>query len=180
VLISIVYFALGFQGGLPAFGIELANLVVVAICAVSLGLLLSTVVDSSEAAMALTPIALIPQVVLGGLIVPMSTNPMLKIAMYIVPARWGFQGAVSQERMAVENNAAWLMDLKNPSLTAPDKFVMAGKFHCATAQLASEDYTGAWGFGQYEQVWLSLVVLGGMTVVTLFLLLVALRRRDPV
>ena len=30
--------------------------------------------------MALTPIALIPQVVLGGLMVPMTTNPMLKSA----------------------------------------------------------------------------------------------------
>ena len=46
--------------------------------------------------MALTPIALIPQVVLGGLMVPMTTNPNLKPLMYIMPARWGFEGAIAQ------------------------------------------------------------------------------------
>ena len=60
--------------------------------ATPLGLLLSTVVASAEAAMALTPIALIPQVVLGGLMVPMTTNASLKPLMYLMPSRWGFEG----------------------------------------------------------------------------------------
>ena len=51
--------------------------------------------------MALTPIALIPQVVLGGLMVPMTTNPSLKWVMAVMPARWGFQGVIAQERMAI-------------------------------------------------------------------------------
>ena len=55
--------------------------------------------------MALTPIALIPQVVLGGLMVPMTTNPLLEYPMYVMPARWGFQGVVAQERMAVAADA---------------------------------------------------------------------------
>jgi hypothetical protein len=66
VLLAIVFFALGFHGGPAAFGMQLASLVATSLSAVALGLLLSTVVSSSEAAMALTPIALIPQVVLGG------------------------------------------------------------------------------------------------------------------
>ena len=46
--------------------------------ATALGLWVSTLVSSAEAAMALTPIALIPQMVLGGLIVPMTSNPNLR------------------------------------------------------------------------------------------------------
>ena len=69
-------------------------MIAVAMNARALGLLLSTVVASAEAAMALTPIALIPQVVLGGLMVPMTTNPMLKPLMYVMPARWGFEGSI--------------------------------------------------------------------------------------
>ena len=76
----------------------------------------STVVVSAEAAMALTPIALIPQVVLGGLMVPMTTNPNLEPLMLIMPARWGFQGLVAQERLAVKTDPAWVVDLNRPTL----------------------------------------------------------------
>jgi hypothetical protein len=87
VLLLIVFFSLGFNGGLPAFGMELATMIITAMNSVALGLFISTLVHSSEAAMALTPIALIPQVVLGGLMVPMTTNPMLEYFMYAMPAR---------------------------------------------------------------------------------------------
>src|SRR5829696_473219 len=88
VLLAVVFFALGFHGGPEAFAMQLAALTATSLTAVALGLLLSTVVVSSEAAMALTPIALIPQVVMGGLMVPMTTVPHLRWLMYIIPARW--------------------------------------------------------------------------------------------
>ena len=70
--------------------------------AVALGLLLSTLVASGEAAMALTPIALIPQVVLGGLMVPDDHEPDAQVARCTsMPARWGFEGVVAQERLAI-------------------------------------------------------------------------------
>ncbi|HTM43738.1 MAG TPA: FHA domain-containing protein, partial [Polyangiaceae bacterium] len=107
VLLAIDFFALGFNGGFTAFALSLATLCVTGMNSVALGLLLSTVVTSGEAAMALTPIALIPQVVMGGLMVPMTTNPMLKWPMYLMPARWGFQGMVAQEKLAIANDPAW-------------------------------------------------------------------------
>jgi ABC-type multidrug transport system ATPase subunit len=180
VLLAIVFFGLGFHGGILNFAVELGNLITVSICSVAIGLTISTLVESSEAAMALTPIALIPQVVLGGLIVPMSTNPLLKWFMYGVPARWGFQGAVSQERITVADDAAWIMNLGNPGLNSPNDFVTAGRFYCAKAQLASEDFNGAWGFSQYESPWLPFAILGSLTALLLGLLLILLRRRDPV
>jgi hypothetical protein len=144
------------------------------------GLLLSAVVTSAEAAMALTPIALIPQVVLGGLMVPMTTNPMLEYPMYAMPARWGFQGVVSQERMAVAADPAWVVDLKKPDLNSAADFVSQGKFRCAEAQLASADFNGAWGFTDYALFWLPPAVLGAMMVVTFIIILILLKRRDSI
>jgi ABC transport system ATP-binding/permease protein len=178
ILLAIVFFSLGFNGGLPAFAISLATLIVTSMNSVALGLLVSTLVTSSEAAMALTPIALIPQVVLGGLMVPMTTNPMLRWPMYLMPARWGFQGMVAQERLAIANDSAWIIDLKKPDTTSLDNFLVAGKFRCAEAQIASADFNGAWGFVDYQLPWLPASILVGMMLGLLILILIVLKRRD--
>jgi ABC transport system ATP-binding/permease protein len=180
MLLAIIFFTLGFAGGPNAFVLELASLVAVSMNATALGLLVSTLVASAEAAMALTPIALIPQVVLGGLMVPMTTNPMLQPLMYLVPARWGFEGTIAQERAAIANNAAWVIDLHQPSLNSAADFVTGGKFSCATAQLGSDSLAGAWGFVEYASWWIPVAVLYTMTVLMLSLLLGLQKRRDPV
>jgi hypothetical protein len=180
ILLAIVFFALGFNGGFSAFGIALATLTITAMNSTAMGLLLSALVDSSEAAMALTPIALIPQVVLGGLMVPMTTNPLLEWPMYLMPARWGFQGVVAQERMAIVNEPAWIIDLERPTLNSADNFIEAGQFKCAQAQIASDSFNGAWGFTQYQNIALPMIVLSGMMTVTLLLILILLRRRDRI
>lgn len=180
MLLAIVFFSLGFEGGFVAFLNELAVMVAVSMNATALGLLVSTMVVSAEAAMALTPIALIPQVVLGGLMVPMTTNPMLTPLMYIMPARWGFQGSIAQERAAIANDPAWVIDLNKPELTSIPDFVRGGKFYCATAQIESDRIAGAWGFVQWEDSWVPFAVLYGMTIFMLLVLLIMLRRRDPV
>ncbi|MFP6687459.1 MAG: ABC transporter permease, partial [Polyangiaceae bacterium] len=162
-----------------AFLQQLGALVMTSICSVSIGLLLSTMVASSEAAMALTPIALIPQVVLGGLMVPATTIPHISWLMYAVPARWGFEASVLPERLAIAKEEAWLIDLKRGGTSSGD-FITDGHFECATAQLASEDLNGAWAFVNYETVWLPYAVLGGLTFSLLIIMCVVLRRRDPV
>ncbi|WP_434046942.1 MULTISPECIES: FHA domain-containing protein [Sorangium] len=179
ILLAIVFFALGFHGGMQAFAMQLAALTATSISAVAMGLLLSTVVASSEAAMALTPIALIPQVVLGGLMVPMTTVPHLRPLMYIIPARWGFEGAIAPERAAIAEDPAWVIDLHRTD-TLPAEFIEAGKFKCAIAQMAADNYAGAWGFTTYDQTWLPFAVLAGMTLLILVTLCAVLKRRDPV
>jgi ABC-type multidrug transport system ATPase subunit len=180
VLLAIVFLALGFNGGWSAFSIQLVTLIGTSMNSVALGLLLSTLVGSSEAAMALTPIALIPQVVLGGLMVPMTTNSLLKWPMYVMPARWGFEGVVAQERAAIAAEPAWVIDVNKPELTSLDNFVVQGKFQCASAQIASEDFTGAWGFVHHQLVWLPVSALLAMMCLTLLLILVVLKRRDSI
>jgi ABC-type multidrug transport system ATPase subunit/pSer/pThr/pTyr-binding forkhead associated (FHA) protein len=180
VLLGIVFFALGFHGGVVAFALELVVIVALAMNATALGLLLSTVVTSAEAAMALTPIALIPQIVLGGLMVPMTTNPLLKPLMYIMPARWGFEGSIVHERLAIATDPAWFINLQNATLNDPPNYVFGGFFQCAVAQMGSDVLKGAWGFTAYAQLWLPTTVLISMTVVMLVTLLILLKRRDPV
>ncbi len=181
MLLGIVFFGLGFHGGLAAFGQQLAALVGIALVAVALGLVLSTVVQSSEAAMALTPIALIPQIVLGGLLVPMTSVPHLEWLYDILPARWGFEAAVVPERLGVQTDPAWFIDLqmKDPVSSAPD-FIENGHFQCATAQIAADTYPGSWGFTTYEMQWMPYAVLAGMTLALVVVLCVVLKRRDPV
>jgi ABC-type multidrug transport system ATPase subunit/pSer/pThr/pTyr-binding forkhead associated (FHA) protein len=180
MLLGIVFFALGFNGGILAFLLELGNVTALAINATALGLLVSTMVASAEAAMALTPIALIPQVVLGGLMVPMTTNPNMKPMMFLMPSRWGFEGAIANERLAIASQAAWNIDLHKPDLSSPPDFIVNGKFQCALAQVASDTLNGAWGFTEYATLWVPAAVLFGMTFAMMAILLIALRRRDPV
>ncbi len=180
MLLGIVFFALGFHGGAGAFFAELAVMVGVSMNATALGLLISTMVSSAEAAMALTPIALIPQVVLGGLMVPMTTNPDLRLLMYVMPARWGFEGSIVHEREAIQMDPAWYINLHKPGLASAPDFVENGHFKCAIAQMASDTLAGGWGFVNYAEMWLPLVVLYGMTALMLVLLLILLKRRDPV
>jgi len=184
MLLAIVFFALGFHGGPAAFGIQLASLVATSLGAVALGLLLSTVVASSEAAMALTPIALIPQVVLGGLMVPATTVPHLKWLMYGIPARWGFEGSVVPERQALENDPSWVVDLNmkaaDQGYNSPNDFIEAGKFKCSIAQVATDNLAGGWGFTTYDSPWIPFAVLGTSVLILLIVLMVILKRRDPV
>jgi ABC-type multidrug transport system ATPase subunit/pSer/pThr/pTyr-binding forkhead associated (FHA) protein len=177
-LLGIVFPALGLPGGPSTFFQMLGALVATSLNAVAVGLLLSTVVASSEAAMALTPIALIPQVILAGLLVPMSSAPRyIKIVMQGIPSRWGFEAAIAPHRLALATEPAWLIDL---GPTARGEFIENGKFKCAIAQMASENQVGAWGFGTYDQNWIPYVVLGGITVGLVVMLTVLLKRRDPV
>jgi hypothetical protein len=176
MLLTIVFFALELAGGLPAFVSSLGLLTLTALCSVALGLALSSFVDSTEAAMALTPIALIPQVVLGGIMVPVTTNPHLRPLMWLIPARWGFDGVVRTERELVSSQPAWSIPLQDVPDSPPD-FIEGGTFRCALAQLESSRLPGAWGFeGGPEASWLPPALLTAMTLALLWAVTARLRR----
>jgi hypothetical protein len=82
--------------------------------------------------------------------------------------------------MAIAGDAAWNIDLHKPDLTSLPDFIQNGKFQCAVAQVASDTLTGAWGFTEWDQLWMPSAALFATTVLMLIVLLVALKRRDPV
>jgi ABC transport system ATP-binding/permease protein len=177
VLLTIVFAALGLGNGSPvAYFIMLGFMIVTAMCAASIGLLLSTVVVSSEAAMALTPIALIPQVVLGGRMVPMTNKGWLEYAMDVIPSRWSFEGLLSAERMELVQS--WQIRSCAPN---GNNGISGGRFNCAIEEMSnSTQGAGALGFSTYDIPGLSFMVLLTITVVCVALVMVLLKRRDSV
>jgi hypothetical protein len=110
----------------------------------------------------------------------MTTNPMLRPLMYVMPARWGFEGAIGNERTAIADDPAWNIDLHKADLNSAPDYLTAGHFKCAIAQVASDSLNGAWGFSEWDTLWLPSAVLFGMTFTMIIILLIALKRRDPV
>jgi ABC-type multidrug transport system ATPase subunit len=182
VLLSIVYVALKLGNGTwDAFLPMLGTMILSSMCAIALGLLISTAVTSSEAAMALTPIALIPQVVLGGLLVPMSNKSWLKYIMAPMPSRWSFEGLMGAERDAVRQ--AWRIATCVPNNPDMNVATYGGRtmFDCAIAEIArTAERSGGWGFSTWDLPIVHNGVLFGMTLVFLGSVAFLLKRRDSV
>ncbi len=88
----------------------------------SLGLLISALSRSSEVAISLVPLAILPMVVLGGMMQPVHTmdQPARTLA-HLVPSRWSFElaaGAEAKERPATANGAG---DLAEPYFPGPKR-----------------------------------------------------------
>ena len=67
-------------------------------CGVGMGLFLSSIVRTSEAAMALVPLLLIPQVILGGAIMPVADmNTATWTLSQATISRWAFEGMLQAE-----------------------------------------------------------------------------------
>jgi hypothetical protein len=96
-----------------------------------------------------------------------------------MPARWGFEATIVPERLALADDPAWSVDLGTQD-SSGQYFVEAGKFKCSIAQVAADNFAGAWEFTTYEQRWMPYAVLGATTLVLLGLLCVVLKKRDPV
>ena len=95
VLLGIAYLPLGLSGSFPVlYGILLATSLV----GLGMGLTLSALVRSEQASMALIPLILIPQIILGGIIMPVQkmSAPTQMLAS-VMTARWGYEAMLHAE-----------------------------------------------------------------------------------
>lgn len=95
LLLAIAYVPLGLQGSpLAMFG----TLWLTSLVGLGMGLTLSALVRSPQAAMALVPIILIPQIILGGVIMPLHEmgTPTRALA-DLTASRWGFEAMLHVE-----------------------------------------------------------------------------------
>jgi ABC-type multidrug transport system ATPase subunit/pSer/pThr/pTyr-binding forkhead associated (FHA) protein len=95
VMLVLVYFPLGLQGNFfTMYGILLLTSWV----GMGMGLTLSVLVTSAEAAVALVPLLLIPQIILGGVIMAgqQMSYPM-KMLSSLMAARWGYEAMLHVE-----------------------------------------------------------------------------------
>ena len=181
VLLTFVYFALKLgHGTMDAFAPMLGTMILTSMSGVALGLVISTAVSSSEAAMALTPIALIPQVVLGGLLVPMTNKSWLKALMAIMPSRWSFEGVMSAERDTLV--PSWrIQTCAAPGSNGVNVRGGVNYFDCAVEEISrTAERSGAWGFSTWDQPAFHNGILFVMMLVFLVGMGVMLRRRDSV
>ncbi len=73
------------------YAAQYGALLLLALTGVALGLLLSACVGSPDRANALLPYVLIPQIILGGAIIPIKGEPLHALAVALSPVYWGFQ-----------------------------------------------------------------------------------------
>ncbi len=119
MLLSITYFVLDFWGN-PFF--QLGILWLCSLAGLGMGLMLSALVRTNEAAIALVPILLIPQVILGGAIMPIDKmNPPTRAASEATITRWGFEGLLHAENLndAYEIGADEMPKPPLPGVPAP-------------------------------------------------------------
>ena len=152
LLLVLTYVPLDFHGH------PLAHLSLLWLCAmagVATGLLLSVLVRTSEAAIALVPILLIPQVILGGAIMPIDRmDPITATATSAAFSRWGFEAMLQIEDRA--GAYEWKLE-QLPTAPFPD-------FPAPPTMPHPLDRF----FGESETTYLiDLGVLGGFTVIIL-------------
>jgi len=88
-LLGIVAYGCNLQGNLA---LAFVLLLLVASVGIAIGLLLSSVAKTSEVAIALLPIILLPMVILGGVMQPVhNMNGLMGTMAQFTPSRWGFE-----------------------------------------------------------------------------------------
>jgi hypothetical protein len=121
IMLTIVYTGCHLQGSFVAM---LAVLILASLVALALGLITSAMARTSEVAIALVPVLLLPMMFLGGMIQPV--HEMMEAARPIssaIPARWAFEGLVllenEQREPARQSSASAPANAFNSSATAP-------------------------------------------------------------
>ncbi len=95
MLLGIVYGPLGLEGG---FGMMYLILLLTSLAGLGMGLMLSALVSSAEAAVALVPLLLIPQIILGGVIMPVhEMGTGTRVLSAAMAARWGYEAMLHVE-----------------------------------------------------------------------------------
>lgn len=95
ILLGIVVIGAGLQGSLPLL---FSMLALVSLVGVSIGLLVSAVAKTSEVAIAILPLILLPMVILAGVLHPLhEMNRGVSMLAQMMPSRWAFEGMLILE-----------------------------------------------------------------------------------
>lgn len=130
-LLAIVYFGCNLQGDFPRiFAILLLN----AFCGVGLGLCISARFRTTDSALASLPLALLPMIVLGGGMQPLSTmNEATQAIALAIPSRWGYEATLLTEKDAEPVYAY------NPCRVVADEAAARAREAVVRTQRACED-----------------------------------------
>jgi ABC-type multidrug transport system ATPase subunit len=172
ILLCLTYWGLGMSA---PFWTMLGFFSLATLCATAIGLLVSALFRSQEAAVASTPIVLIPQVLLGGGVIETTHSEVVRWLSFGIPARWAFEGAIWAERSAAKACWSQIAPLVNCRAPARDALV------CATEQVTSSEIgLRGLGFSTAPSPFIAALVLTGMTLTSLAVIAGLLGRRDRI
>lgn len=146
-----------------------------------LGLTLSGLVNTVEKAMTLVPLVLIPQVMLAGVVAPMS-NGAMEVVSYFSPSRWGNEGMTITQRY-VHNTAVDGMEdeVEDPEAAFYIRQEMDSTLTAADAleRQYHDSFRPTFGELSYEMP-LPLTMLLLQDFILLTILVITMWRKDPI
>lgn len=168
LMLALVYGGCGFQG---PFWMMYLILLVAAVVGVGIGLAISALARSSEFAVAMLPIVILPMIMMGGAIQPLEKmNTLVRLGSHGVPSRWAFEAMLvleSEQRRPPEPPTASRDE--SPSRRLPVAAAHAQMSVMAEGFFPEEERRGkAW----------PAIVLGSMFALLMIVVGAVLKRRD--
>jgi hypothetical protein len=158
----------------------------VSLAASMMGLLLSAIVSTTEKVMTLVPIALIPQIMLAGVVAKIS-SPLVEALSYLTLSRWGNEGFCNvQQKVRVEVPKLQMPPPQDPNLQsaaaeAPEKISTKWETHGSIEQLKEcfhDNYEKTFGSDWAYSMHLDLVAVGTLTFLFFVGIYIALKMKD--
>ena len=155
-----------------------------------LGLFLSAIVDTSEKVMTIVPIALIPQIMLAGVVASIQ-NKFVEFLSYITLSRWGTEGfCIVQKEVVTETLTFQMVDgtgvidktLNPPAFVEPEFHIEAKDTIVNAVENLNKQFHESYDvFGDLKGT-LRLDVLAIMFLTLIFFagIFIALKRKDPI
>ncbi len=176
ILLGVVHWGSSLHGPwLPMFGL----LLLASGVGLAIGLCISATVRTSEVAIALLPLVLLPMVILGGILQPQhEMKSVVRWCSNAMPSRWAFEGLLLIEAAERPKSPAINLAGANPSdATTKDAAEPASKHSRAKP---SVDIAEAYFQGKTDRMGIraSVFALGAMFVLLILTIQTALRMRD--
>lgn len=161
-------------------------MLLVSLAASMMGLLLSAVVSTTEKVMTLVPIALIPQIMLAGVVAKIS-SPVVEVLSYLTLSRWGNEGFCNvQENVRIEVPNIKMQPPTDPTMQnavseAPEKISTKWETHNAIDQLKEcfhDNYENTFGNEWAFSMKLDFVAIGTLSLLFFIGIYIALKMKD--
>jgi ABC-type multidrug transport system ATPase subunit/ABC-type multidrug transport system permease subunit len=178
--------SLNFAGTDPTWdapGSTFLWMLLVSLSASMMGLLLSAIVSTSEKVMTLVPIALIPQIMLAGIVAKIS-SPFVEILSYLTLSRWGNEGFCNvQKNVKIEVPVVQLSQNNDPSANSEQIVTTKWETHNSIDQLKDcfhDNYEKTFGNELAFSFRLDIIAITVLSILFLVGIYIALKRKDSI
>jgi ABC-type multidrug transport system ATPase subunit/pSer/pThr/pTyr-binding forkhead associated (FHA) protein/ABC-type multidrug transport system permease subunit len=178
--------SLNFAGTDPTWdapGSTFLWMLLVSLSASMMGLLLSAIVSTSEKVMTLVPIALIPQIMLAGIVAKIS-SPFVEILSYLTLSRWGNEGFCNvQKNVKIEVPVVQLSQNNDPSANSEQIVTTKWETHNSIDQLKDcfhDNYEKTFGNELAFSFRLDIIAIAVLSMLFLVGIYIALKRKDSI